>query len=175
MLGVKEVTGPKDHPFAVLGHILTGIVNDFRQTFIDEIPWCSSGMTLVLLMTMMKLNPNVTIAALRKRKIPDPIILWVRDYAGVPDEELRDTGFPLVLPTFNASADSYFTWGVEVDRQAWMKGLVAGLTRDGGNHVSDLEGWESDLILTGCNQSNSICTSDSYDWDRLRAVRAAAI
>lgn len=178
LVGVHEVEGAKDHPWAVLAHITTGIVSDFRQTYVDEVPWCSSGMTLMILQANMKLNPSRTVIEMKKKKFPDEIVRWVRDYAGVPDEELRDTGFPWVPPTFNASADSYFDWGVAVGESAWRSGLVVGLTRDGGNHVSMsrvIDGRAQKLVLTGCNQSNSICTSDTYSWSRLRAIRAAAI
>lgn len=178
LVGLHEVEGAKDNPWVVLGHITTGIVADFRQTYVDEIPWCSSGMTLLILQANMKLNPNRTIVEMKKKKFPDGIVRWVRDYAGVPDEELRDTGFPWVPPTFNASADSYFGWGVAVGEDAWGPGLVVGLTREGGNHVSlsrTIDARAQKIVLTGCNQANSICTSDTYSWARLRAVRAANI
>lgn len=177
MIGVAEVTGPKDHPWVVLSHQLTSIASKTKPgTSIDEIPWCSSGQNLINLQVNFKINPVATIAQLKRKKIPDGLIRQVQDYAGVTDDQIKDTGTKIPEPTWSAAAISWDKWGVEIALKDWRKGVLAVLTRDGGNHVAAIEGVKSkSLILLGGNQSNMICSSDSYGLSRLISVRVAML
>lgn len=177
MIGVTEVSGPKDHPFVVMCHQLTRVVGMDPVRSVDEIPWCASGMNAFILITNLQLNPREAMFAMIRWGVPKEIILQLRDYADVDDEMIKvDTGFPIVKPTFSAGASSYQRWGVEVARAAWIPGLVAGMTRPGGNHVSLFQSLKNAiLILVGCNQHNMICAADWYLMARFKTMRAADI
>lgn len=177
MVGVTEVSGPKDHPWVVLAHQLTGIASKTKPgTSIDEIPWCSSGQNLINLQVNFKLNPQATIDQMKRKKIPDALIIRVQDYAGVTDDMIKDTGEKIAEPTWSAAAISWNTWGTQISPKNWKKGTLAVLTRDGGNHVAAMESaTQNNLVLLGGNQSNMICSSANYALSRLISIRVAVL
>lgn len=176
-IGLTEVTGTKDHPWIVLSHTVTKIVSPHtRAKSVDEIPWCASGTNLIMLETNFQLNPKATVAQLKRRGMPDTIIRMIQDYAEVRDSEIRDTGVKIPEPTWSAAASSFFTTGVEVHPDAWMPGLLLGMSRTGGNHITL---WLKTNTLTftcvGPNQSNMICSADTYLRSRFKHMRAVAL
>lgn len=176
-LGLKETAGPKDHPFVVMAHQLCKVVGSKPPASTDEIPWCSSGLVAMQLITNLRLNPKLALELMRQWKVPEYLITQLREYGEIPDEMITlETGFPLPKPTFSAGAISYQSYGVEVARAAWIPGLIAGMTRDGGNHVSLFKAIAGPgPILVGMNQNNSICSADWYSWARQKTMRAVII
>jgi uncharacterized protein (TIGR02594 family) len=81
---------------------------------------------------------------------------FVMDVVGVPK-------------TNSAAAASWLDWGTPIAKPVY--GCVVVFSRPGGNHVSNVVGWDADnLAILGGNQADSVCVSIT-GYSRVRGFR----
>lgn len=174
-IGLREITGPKDHPKIQLAHRVTSVCASLTDTAtdVDAIPWCSSMMNLWVLQTGLRINPARVVAMLVKKRFPSDIIAAICALEKVNPTAVRpDNGVDVPEPTWSASALSWQQWEKPTIPGKEQPGDIAVFTRAGGGHVAIFlrKGWVFVTVL-GANQSNMVCEADSYSRSRLVAVR----
>ena len=176
-VGQKEVAGPQDNPLIVCAHKLTGHAPQKSiGKSVDEIPWCASWVNLAIICANIRRNPQRTIEMLLSKGIIEQTIIELFKYAKVNYLLMKDidTLQPIAPPTWSAAASSFREWGQTVPFDKAQRGDIICLTRKGGNHVAFLDEdslGKVFLKLLGGNQSNKVCSSETYLRARLVSVR----
>jgi len=176
-----EVVGPKDNPIIELAHQLTFIEDGLPHNSTDEIPWCSSWVNMVVLMSCLSVSPNKTVAALAKKPYQYDVLkafyeLFLQGiYVGIKQGFVNS--FEPALPTFSAAAISWADWGKAVPLNEAVQGDIVVLKRIGGNHVCFLEDAKLDMTketfkALGGNQSDKVCVASLYTANILTVRRA---
>lgn len=165
---IGEIKGEQDNPIIVLAHKLCGIEG---KSYVDEIPWCSSGLNLCMVLANIQRNPSAAWTRL-SQKFNKEMIEQLFKLAGHNIKALYPTEHQWVEPTWSASSKSWDDWGVEVKEKDMIEGDIVRLTRDGGGHVAQFK--QRNLLtytLCGANQSNKFSTSDTYAKTRFVTAR----
>lgn len=176
-IGTKEIDGPQNNRMVVVAHRLTNMSSANPKGDVDSsIPWCSSWVVLAIVCANIRRNPKRAIEMLERRGIELSVIKECFVYAKVNFDVMKqvDTLVPVVPPTWSASSKSWDTWGQAVSFDQAQRGDIVRLTRDGGGHVAFLDEdslGKIMLTLLGGNQSNKVCSSNSYARTRLVHVR----
>lgn len=171
-MGVKEIEGPQDNPMIEVAHQLTKYESEKGAKYSDEVPWCSSWVVLALVCAAIRRNPKAAYDMLKGRGHSDAFISKVFAYAKVSFEyRTHNTGTLISRPTFSASSLSWDKWGEAVDPKNAKRGDLVRFTRNGGGHIAFLDEDSMGRLFVrvlGGNQSNMVCSSNSYA--RLRVV-----
>ena len=178
-VGLKEISGPKDERMIEVAHRLCKIEGPRGGNYSDEIPWCSAWVVLAIVCANIRRNPKRAIEMLERRGIELPVIKECFVYAKVDFDKTKDndTLVPVVPPTWSADSKSWDTWGQSVPFSEAQRGDIVRLVRDGGGHVAFLDEdslGKIMLTLLGGNQSNKVCSSNTYARTRLVHVRRMA-
>lgn len=180
--GLKEIPGPKDEPIIILAHKLCGEGGSDAD---HTIPWCSSFMNLMVLITNCKLNPFRAYQQMKFKNIPEKDIITIFTLAGKDDISMLlksknyaipSTKLLVPAPTFSSGAISWTSWGIPIPRRLRLVGDIVVLTRDGGNHVALFDSHEEGrFLLVGGNQHDMVCSADWYDEKRVLGYRRVTV
>lgn len=174
-IGIKEIAGVQDNPWIVNAHRLCSITG---KASVDEIPWCSSGMNRIVCEVMFQVNPARTAKILKARGVQQSMIQKLAD--AVSADINFDSGAKVFIPMLSAAASSWKTFGEAVKISEAQLGDFVVLVRRNwrgkiiGHHIALLDEAKMGMIysrLLGCNQSNMLCSSNSYLRVNVVAVR----
>ncbi|MNJ94827.1 hypothetical protein D3C87_125300 [compost metagenome] len=176
----KEIPGKVDHPWIKAAHNLCGIHGkDIDAT----VPWCSSGMNLEVVGEGLKRNAGRMIKHLLDKGRKSSLIQEICDLYSV-DYTLRDNGLEVELPALSAAAKSWREIGVDVPFADAQRGDYLVFKRYNkwgkvvGHHIAVLDEDKLGRVFVralGCNQSNKICSSNTYLRSSLVSVRRSRV
>lgn len=177
-IGLKEIVGREDTRAIEISHRLCNVEGDKGGGYTDEIPWCSAWITFCMVCVNIRRNPAYSIKILQQRKISENMIKELFAFAKVDYMKMKDinTNVSFVQPTWSADSKSWDKWGYEVPNAEAKRGDLLRLTRDGGGHITQMDEDKLGLVFLKClggNQSNKVCSSNSYVRSRLVRIRRA--